>query len=106
MSSRSSIRTCVCCKKSGNNCKKLISVTSNTTLSNLMVCFATSNVSSGMDVCAGCISKAKWERIKANKASNTTNNLENNNENSISKEIDSLNIGNLKKYFFLIRLID
>ena len=81
MASRSSIRTCVCCKKSGNNCKKMTIVTSESALSDLIDCFPSEIVTSGMDVCTGCIAKARWKRIKTLKSTNSAKNFNvNNNE--------------------------
>lgn len=94
MTSKSSIRTCTCCKKSGNNCKKMTNVTSEMAISDLGICFPSANVISGVDVCTGCIAIARWKRIKSDKANNNAPILNMmNNENSVKSKLDSLDIG-------------
>ena len=105
MTKRSSIHKCECCKKSGNNCKHVTRVSSELILSDLIVCFASANVKTGMDVCTECISKAKWKRIKATKAYNNANYLNlNSNENRISSELHALNISIYNKRIFCLIL--
>jgi hypothetical protein len=87
MSSKSSKKTCVCCRKAANNCKGVYSATSERVLSDLRAYFHDAIIVPGVDVCFDCTYKAKYKRQKIE-------NRYNNNENDINAQLDSLILGN------------
>ncbi len=82
MSSRSSRRTCVCCNKKGNDCKRMTRVGKETVLSALNAYFHPKIVTHGQDVCEKCINKARCHRRREDKIVANSNK----NEQSVDRE--------------------
>jgi hypothetical protein len=96
MSSRSYNRTCVICQRTGNHCKRISSVESDSLLSKLVACYPDKNIVPKVDVCSTCKDKAKWKNTKII--------ISDNNENSLNAEFGFFSLGIFFFYSILVSL--
>ena len=85
MGSKSSNCTCACCNKSGNNSRRIVNVTSEQAISDLTLCFKSTRIQYGVDICTAYTSRAIYNRHKLAKAAATASD----NINTLNSEISN-----------------